>query len=137
MGIRQPSVKTLDDLVTRHLTHGSGELCDENHLVFIVPVTPSLNELMKWKAGGPAHFRGVKYSRHRKDMQIAVNACARQALGRGYPTPWAEKVEMSAVRCSTQRRRIDETNMRGGMKPVEDAIVAAGIVEDDNPLHVQ
>jgi hypothetical protein len=79
----------------------------------------------------------MKRYRLRGEYQIAVNACARQALGTGYEKPWAQQVEFSAVRCSRGRRRLDETNLRGGLKLVEDAIVEAGIVPDDGPKYVR
>ena len=111
---------------------GGGDLYgDILHLV--IPLTPSRNEVDRWH-----HSRNLrKLAQHRGAMGVGVKASMLMAFGRGgIPRPWANKVMLCAVRCSEQRRRLDVSNVLGGCKAAEDALIATGLVIDDNPVHV-
>jgi len=50
--------------------------------------------------------------------------------------PWADRATYSIVRCSEADRPADSDNVVGGVKPIVDALVRAGLLADDSPEHL-
>jgi hypothetical protein len=105
---------------------------DELHLV--VPLTPSRNEVDKWTF--THNFR--KLSRYKGAALAGVRASLASPglLAIRDQRPWAERVELSIVRCSDKARFLDEDNVIGGCKALVDALVKTKLVIDDTPKHV-
>jgi hypothetical protein len=100
-----------------------------------VPLTPSLNEVNLW------HRRcdDWKLVKHRAAQQTAVEACLNQRFGPSWKekTPLAQRVRLHVVRCTDTNRYLDQTNLVGGLKATEDAMVQAGVMPDDTPAHAE
>jgi hypothetical protein len=78
-----------------------------------------------------------KIQKHRKDVTLALHSALTHAfLGDEMPVPWSENIMILAIRCSKQKRRIDTSNLIGGLKITEDVVVKAGVVPDDGPKYV-
>lgn len=118
----------------RRLVEGDGTLVDEHTLHLVLPLSPSRNQMDRWH-----HARHIsKLTRNTAAARTAVAASLALAFGTSrWPRPWATTVLLAAVRCSTQARRLDVSNVAGGLKAHEDALVLAGIIVDDNPVHVR
>ena len=106
---------------------------DHDKLVvhLIVPLTPSLNEVNKWRMSKDLK----KIFRHRLEQEAAVLLCLRQTFGPSRQEPLAKKVILHVVRCTDTNRYLDETNLIGGLKTTEDALVSNGVMPDDTPAH--
>jgi hypothetical protein len=79
-----------------------------------------------------------KISRNARWAKLAVSSSLAMAFGTSqWPMPWADKVLLAAVRCSMQRRRLDPDGVIGGLKGHVDALVASGLIIDDNYLRIK
>lgn len=118
----------------RRIVQGDGTLVDENTLHLVLPLSVSRNVMDRWRHS--RHLR--KLAGNTAAARTAVAASLALAFGTSrWPRPWAIQVLLAAVRCSTQRRRLDTSNVIGGLKAQEDALVEAGLILDDNPIHVR
>lgn len=112
------------------------ELMERKDVLHIhVPLTPSLNETKRWDRSRA--FSRIKL--HRIEQEKAVMACLcqqRVALLFKGGFPWAMKVIIHVVRCSNTYKLLDESNLIGGLKATEDALVSMNVIPDDSPAHV-
>lgn len=113
---------------------GQGIMIGDDVIHIVIPCTPSRNEIDKWHRS--RNYRIFK--RHSIDANVAIIAALRMAFKGTYPvTPnWSDRVIICAIRCSKQRKRIDTSNLLGGLKIVEDVIVNTGFIRDDGPKYV-
>jgi hypothetical protein len=113
---------------------GTGTLLDSETLHLVLPVTPSRNQMDKWH-----HARNLRLlARNTATARTAVAASLAIAFETSrWPRPWAHQVLVAAVRCSTQRRRLDPDGVIGGLKAAVDALVRAELILDDSFLRVR
>ena len=110
-----------------------------------VPVSQNKRERMFWR------------TRHKIDSawKLAVLACtdytseAAKALDANVwvSTPRKVRISVTCYFCAMQKKnpllpskrgkRLDESNLMGGLKPCFDAIVRAGLVKDDGPKYIE
>jgi hypothetical protein len=100
-------------------------------LRLMVPLTPSLNQTLRWNR--TMNLRRIL--EHGRAQKTAVWACLVQAYGPQWKKPLAQKVRLHVVRCTGTSKFLDETNLIGGLKATEDAMVSLGIMPDDSPEH--
>lgn len=85
---------------------------------------PSLNQLMAWKYREP-----YRYKRFKAETEQLIEL--RLAEQKMYPPPKAQaKRRVSFIRFSAGE--LDDDNLRGGFKPVRDALKTIGLIRDDN-----
>ncbi len=112
---------------------GEGRVINERTLWLTLPLSPSRNTIDKWHRS-----RAIgRYKRHCDQSLIAVTSAVSGAFwSPSWPKPWADQILICAVRCGRNTRRCDISNVIGGLKPTEDALVRAGLVPDDKEEHV-
>lgn len=107
-----------------------GTLIDENTIRLELPLTPSRNQVDRW-----TYTRSLReIQAHKASQFVAVKATLYQALGKF--ERWADHVVFAAIRCSNSRRRVDVSNIIGGLKQSEDCVVRCRLILDDDPGHV-
>ena len=118
----------------RRLVEGDGTLLDPWTLHLVLPLSPSRNTMDRWH-----HSRNLrKLAGNTAAARTAVAASLSLAFGTSrWPRPWASRVLLAAVRCSTQRRRLDPDGVIGGLKAQVDALVRADLIVDDTFLRVR
>jgi hypothetical protein len=112
---------------------------DGHTLRICLPLTPTQNEHQRWKVtkyvkGKPLHFSKGKNFRA-ACLTVATHQ-VRAVLGRFEP-PWAQLVEMNAIRCGP--RACDPSNVTAGLKEAIDVLLVSrpdrpgvGLVPDDS-----
>jgi len=87
------------------------------------------------------NWRGSWFDRYQSGLVYrnavyysCVEARNRAALS-GYPKPF-DKARLDLTFVFPQRRRRDQDNLQARFKPGQDAIVAAGLVRDDDAEHL-
>lgn len=104
-------------------------------LTLCVPMTPTQNTRDRWHFGEKARFRDA--------VLTTVMLEAALALGANYPRPWAQRVELTIIRCSSGTVQADDDGVVGGAKDARDTLLlsrpkrpGAGLVVDDGPAHL-
>jgi hypothetical protein len=93
--------------------------------VFMVTQTPSLNELNEM------HWGRQEAMRSRYEIELLGNYDS--------ASPWREwpsNLRRRVTFCRHSPGRLDPTNLAGGMKRLEDAMVNVGILDNDTDNHV-
>lgn len=117
---------------------------DTDTLRLCAPVSPSQNLLNSWISN--RNFRLIK--KFRKETLDHLKLQAIVALGAGYPRPWAQFVELTIIRCSETKRRLDRGNIIGGAKTTIDCLqirfgggkhwfIGAGLIVEDSDDHLK
>jgi hypothetical protein len=91
----------------------------------IPEASPSLND---WNYQG--HWsRYLKIKRHWSVLVMVAKSQA--SIG-----PWAPLQHANVTVTRESHRNLDETNFHGGLKPLEDALKAHGLIVDDDLKHL-
>lgn len=122
-----------------------GVFLNKNLIHLTLPLTPTANELAaKNKSSKSRMSRGGKriffdgLAGVKEKAKFAVIRSLRAAGFDGHyrlSNDWAGKIMISAIRCGIGKRA-DVSNVVGGLKFAEDALVFDGIVSDDGPDQV-
>jgi hypothetical protein len=95
--------------------------------------TPSLNELMDWKHNPKT--RAWKYRRHKEDVAALLGMRLAPLRNRKGYKPETRKMRVVFTRFSAGE--LDDDNLRGGFKPLRDALVELGVLVDDTSRWLQ
>jgi len=91
---------------------------------------PGLNDLLHEATTHPMAYRNIK-----RDMERVITLFLRKDLG-GYKAK--ERVKLNIVwgeKCKGPKRDLDNI-VSGGRKLINDALVKAGVIQDDNPNYL-
>ena len=95
-------------------------------LKICVPLSPTQNVWDRWPWRKREQYKGACATL----VVWQVNRCITGA-------PWAQKVRISMVRCSSAYVAADPTNLWSGLKGPIDSAVRSGVIPDDGPDHVE
>ncbi len=95
-------------------------------------VIPSLNELMTWKHH--PRLRQWRYRTYSASLrEELVEALDGSPLQQAPGAPSRVRVTVTRYSAGT----LDDDNLRGGCKPLRDALVAVGVLHDDSPAWLE